>query len=533
MAFSVEYIPYRSTNAFSTIATDYVESVETLKPFYQHQPNVDGIKDAIRHRNGFGTNRVLLVEQLRQQYAGMEPGNQVTANINSLLLENTYSITTAHQPNIFTGHLYFIYKILHAIKLAKELTQQIPDCNFVPVYYMGSEDADLEELGEVSINGKKYVWETTQKGAVGRMKIDKAFLALADAIEAQISVEQFGKEILSLVKAVYTLNKTIEQATFELVHKLFGEYGLLVLLPDNATLKSAFVPVAKRELLEQFSSKAVATTMHKFPESYKVQAAGRALNLFYLLEDSRERIEKVNDHWQVLNTNVRFTEEQLLSELHDFPERFSPNVILRPVFQELVLPNIAFIGGGGELAYWLELKEVFGAAGVPYPVLVLRNSFMFVNKKVHDNINALQLSVTDFFNPTHILMSELVKRSSLLKLNLQTEREALANIYKEIKTVATNVDFSLERHTTALLATADKKLAELEKKILLAEKKKFAAQERQVVKIKSILCPNDGLQERVDNIIPYYAVHGSNFIELLYTHSTGLQQQFCIIRQVE
>ena len=292
-------ISYEQTKAFTRIATDYVAKVPALRPYYQHLPNLEGVKDAIKERKQFATNRILLVDQLNLQYSGIEAGQKVQANIKSLLQENTFTITTAHQPNIFTGHLYFIYKILHTIKLAEELAVELPGNNFVPVYYMGSEDADLEELGEVTINGKKYSWDTKQGGAVGRMKIDKAFTSLIDEIEGQLTVEPYGDEIIALVRKAYTLNKTIEQATFEFVHELFEGYGLVILLPDNAKLKKAFAPVFQKELKELFSHKAAAETLSQFPAEYKVQASGREINLFYLQEDSRERIEKVDGQWSI------------------------------------------------------------------------------------------------------------------------------------------------------------------------------------------------------------------------------------------
>ncbi|HSN59977.1 MAG TPA: bacillithiol biosynthesis cysteine-adding enzyme BshC, partial [Ferruginibacter sp.] len=511
--FSARHIPYSQTKAFSSIVTDYVANAPALQPFYLHQPDLDGIKNAIANRKNFATNRTVLVNQLKAQYEGMEPNEKIAGNIISLLQENTFTITTAHQPNIFTGHLYFIYKILHTIKLAETLTHQIPGNNFVPVFYMGSEDADLEELGEVNINGKKYIWETRQAGAVGRMKIDKAFIALIDAIEGQLLVEPFGKDIMTKVRNAYSINKTIEQATFELVHDLFAAYGLLVLLPDNAILKNEFAPIIRRELQEQFSNKAVTETMSSFPATYKVQAAGREINMFYLKEDSRERIEKVNGQWSIVNSTLKFDEQSIVEELKSHPERFSPNVILRPVFQEWILPNIAFIGGGGELAYWLELKKVFEASGVPYPVLVLRNSFMVVNKKQAAKINSLQINITEFFKPVHVLMLQLVKQSSSLKLELAEEKQQLEALYQKIKLAAAAVDTSLQQHTEALFTVANKKLEKLEKKMLVAEKHKFEAQQRQVEKIKTHLFPSDNLQERVDNILPYYAVYGPAFIQ--------------------
>ena len=529
--FSSQQIPYAQTKAFSSIVTDYLAGAPGLKPFYAHQPGLDGIKDAIAFRKKFSTNRSVLVNQLKVQYAGIPAPEKVLANIELLLQENTFTITTAHQPNIFTGHLYFIYKILHAIKLADELTAQITGCNFVPVYYMGSEDADLEELGVVNIDGKKYLWQTEQTGAVGRMKIDKAFITLMDAIEGRLLVEPFGKEILSLVRSVYSLNKTIEQATFELINELFASYGLVVLLPDNAVLKNEFAPIIRKELLEQFSAAAVTESMSGFPVEYKVQAAGRETNLFYLRDNIRERIEKVNGQWLIVNTNIKFDEQSILRELQINPERFSPNVILRPVFQELILPNIAFIGGGGELAYWLELKKVFEAVAMPYPVLILRNSFMLVNKKISQKMEALKISVTDFFKPTHEVMNQLVKQLSDTQLQLTEEKKNLGDIYEKIKRVAAIADHTLEQHTDALLVKALKKIEQLEKKMLLAEKKKFEAQQRQVEFIKTQLFPSGSLQERTDNMMSCYAAYGKAFIQNIYEHSQGLHQQFCIMEE--
>ena len=544
MNTTAQIIPYSSTGFFSTIISDYISGNELLQSFYNHPVSIDGIKLAMEGRKKFPSNRKVLTEVLNKQYADQNISTQQQLNIDELNNENCFTITTAHQPNIFTGHLYFIYKILHTIKLAEELQQQIPGNHFVPVYYMGSEDADLEELGEVSINGKKYIWETKQTGAVGRMKIDKSFITMIDAIEGQLSVEPHGKEIILLVRKIYTFNKTIEQATFELVNELFAAYGLLILLPDNALLKNEFAPIISKELKEQFSHKAVTETMSHFPAAYKVQAAGRETNLFYLKDDSRERIEKVNElmpartqsgrgQWSIVNSAVRFDEHSIFEELKNNPERFSPNVILRPVFQELILPNIIFIGGGGELAYWMELKKVFEAVGVPYPVMVLRNSFMIVPKKAVQKIKDLDMTVVDFFKPTDFLMEQVVKKYSTQQLNFSAEKNKLAELYKTIQATAAEADVSLLNHVDALHTKAAKKITQLEKKIFKAEKKKFEAQQRQVEKIKALLFPAGNLQERVDNIMPYYASYGRGFINMLYKNSLALQQEFTILNEAE
>ncbi len=529
MDCTAQYIDYWQTGYFSALVTDYISGEELLTPFYKHPVSVAGIKAAIEARKKYPSNRKLLVEVLTKQYASIATSDKVKANIEKLLLENTFTITTAHQPNILTGPLYFIYKILHAIKLAESLAVEIPGSAFVPVYYMGSEDADLDELGHVFINGEKHQWQTKQTGAVGRMKVDKALIKLIDTIAGQVTPQPFGTAIIDVMKDCYKEGATIEQATFKLVNELFAEYGLVILLPDNPLLKKEFIPVIEKEVTEAFSHTIVVATATAFPKKYKVQASGREINLFYLLDDKRERIEKVNGKWSVVNSTITFTDEELKTELYNHPERFSPNVILRPVFQELVLPNIAFIGGGGELAYWMELKNVFEAVDVPYPVLVLRNSFLFVENNNAALAARLGFGITDLFKNETELLNELVKRDTAVQLNVETEKQALTNIYGQLKSISGAIDSSLIRHTEALQVTALKKITQLEKKMLRAEKKKFEAQQRQLHKLKTVLFPTDNLQERIDNLIPYYAKWGSDFIKTIYDNSKGLEQEFGIV----
>jgi len=522
-------IGYGETGFFSGIVLDYLRGAEELKSFYTHPFSVEGIKAAIESRKLYDTNRKLLSDTLFAHYSKGQATSRQLHNINQLNNDNCFTVTTAHQPNIFTGHLYFIYKILHAIKLCEHLKTQMPENDFVPVFYMGSEDADLDELGHIYVNGIRHVWQTNQTGAVGRMKVDKALIKLLADVEGEITIQPFGKEIIELMKACYTDGATIEQATFKLINSLFGAYGLIVLLPDDAAYKSTFSRVVEKELKEQFSYPLVEATVSKLPKAYKVQASGRALNMFYLKEDKRERIEKINGQWSIVNSKTVFNEPEILKELQVFPERFSPNVILRPVFQEMILPNIAFIGGGGELAYWLELKAVFEAVQVPFPVLVLRNSFLLVEERLLLLVSRLGLHVTDLFKPEQELLTRFVKRESALQLSLTNEKSAIKDFYSALKATAGAVDITLQQHTEALEKLALRKIEALEKKMLRAEKKKFEAQLRQIHKLKSQLFPHNNLQERIENLMPFYAKWGKGFIKAIYDHSGALEQEFVLL----
>ena len=523
-------LQYDKTGYFSTIVTDYLQQANELRSFYTHLPNLQGIKDAIEARKSFANHRALLKSSLEKQYKGIETTAAVKQNIQSLQSENTFTITTAHQPAIFTGTLYFVYKILHTIKLATWLKEQLPQYNFVPVFYMGSEDADLDELGKIYLHNEKIVWDTRQTGAVGRMNT-KGLEKIIARIEGELSVLPYGRELVQILKDCYLNSADIQTATFKLINTLFAVYGLIVLIPDNAGLKKVMQPVFEEDLLHQTASVLVGKTISRLSAHYKVQANPRAINLFYLKDDKRERIEVKDRKYIVLNTAISFSKEEIVKELQEHPERFSPNVILRGIFQETILPNIAFIGGGGEMAYWLELQDLFRENKVPYPVLILRNSFLVVESKWKEKITRLGFDTEDFFQPAQQLLTLLVTRNKNGELKLENELAEVHQLYQLLKKKAGNIDKTLQQHIEALQAKAVKPLHELEKKMLRAEKRKYEDQQRQIQAVKNMLFPFNSLQERIENFMPYYAKWGNAFLDMIYKNSLALEQQFVVLEQ--
>jgi bacillithiol synthase len=527
--FAAQHISYDQTNSYSKLVLDYLAGADSLRIFYAHRPNLDGIKQSLEERRNVPTNRSLLVQVLKEQYASLPASAAVQANIEALLKENTFTVCTAHQPNLFTGPLYFVYKVLHTIKLAAYLKEQLPDNHFVPVYYMGSEDADFAELNHTYVDGKKIEWKKEQKGAVGRMIVDKTLLQLIDELEGQLVYEPFGKDVVTMLRRCYVAGRTIQEATFELVNELYGEWGLVVLIPDHPLLKGTMKNVFAEDIFENTSSQIVAQTSERLDEQYKAQAHPREINLFYLKDNIRERIEKREDRFFILNTDLSFSEEELRKELEEHPEHFSPNVILRGLYQEVLLPNLAFIGGGGETAYWLQLRDLFRHYGVPYPVLVLRNSFLVVEGKWQEKLQKIELSAADLFQSDDDLMREIVAKYSGRTVLLNGNFEKAEALYEQIREQAETIDQSLSQYVAAIKARSMKELQELEKKMLRAEKRKFTDQQRQISALKDALFPRNGLQERVENFSGFYAKWGPDFITELLRHSLALEQQFTIL----
>jgi bacillithiol biosynthesis cysteine-adding enzyme BshC len=530
MNFTAKRLPYQHTGYFSRVIADYLNGNEFLKNFYEHPVSFAGMEAAMQDREKFPTDRRLLVETLRDQYEGLPVRESVRRNLENLSDINTFTVTTAHQPAIFTGNLYFIYKILHIIKIAETLIVQYPGRHFVPVFYMGSEDADLDELGHIYLNKEKIDWDTKQTGAVGRM-INTGLEKIIHRIEGEFAGNPHGPEIIQLLRDCYLDSENIQTATYKLLNQLFGSYGLVVLMPDNRLFKSVMRGVFKDDLTNHLPFEITGQNIQHLLQQYPVQANPREINLFYLKDDIRERLDLKDGRFVVNNTNIHFSPEEMEKELANFPERFSPNVILRGLFQETLLPNIAFVGGGGEMAYWLELKPLFKHYRVPFPVLILRNSFLVIRRNLKSKIEKAGLSVADLFKPEEQLMEEFVHNHSDRQLSLKNQFTELRNFYESLKNISGAVDITLEQHVEKLEVQALQKLEELEKKLVRAEKKNHEEVRRRIHEIREALFPLGNLQERIDNFIPWYAEYGMAFIELIYHQSPALEQEFTILEE--
>ncbi len=514
---------------FSRLISDYLDDGAFIRQFYQHPVNKAGMLSAIEARRKFPTDRGSIQDVFREAYSNVGASSLQNENIGLLAAENTFTICTAHQPNIFSGYLYFIYKTAHVIALSKYFSEIFPDCKFVPVFYIGSEDNDLDELSAFNLHQKKYRWNTSQTGAVGRMQADQGVQDLINVVEAELSHLPHAKELVSILRKAYAKGNDMAQGTFMLLNALFRDHGLLVLQPDNAVLKEKMKSIFKDDLLQNTAQALVAKTNMQLEAQYKLQVNPRPVNLFYLRDGIRNRIDKRGNLYTVDDTIIRFTEPEILEELNNHPERFSPNVILRGIYQETILPNVLFVGGGSEVAYWMQLKDLFAAYQVPFPMLVLRNSFTIMDANHAHKMKELDIQDADLFKEETSLANALVQRWAGIEMSLKTEEKESRALFNHLRRRAAEIDKTLVQHVHSLEVDHLKKLEILEKKMLKAERKKQSIQLQRIWKLKAELFPNNSLQERVDNFMPYYAQYGPSFISTILKHSLTLQQQFGVI----
>lgn len=526
-----KYIPFGQIDYLSKSDVAYAQNSPTLRPFYKYDVSLESFGQVIADKQKDQTNRAVLYQVLKAQYSTVSTTAAVLENIEKLQSDRTFTVITAHQPSLFTGPLYFIYKIVTAVNLAKDLAQQYPDYQFVPVFVLGSEDHDFEEINHLHLFNKNISWENTEQGPTGMMNTDTLAPTLAE-IKEVIGDSENAEQIFEWLTTAYASGKTYAQATFEFVNQLFQGYGLVVTLMNDRALKREFVPIMKAELLQQASKSLVNSVIaEKEAAGWKAQATPRDINLFYMQKGFRERIVLEDGIYKVLNRAETFTEKELLQELETFPERFSPNVVLRPLFQELIFPNLCYIGGGGELAYWRERLTQFEHFGLNFPMLLRRNSVLWVDKNSSKKLEKLGLTVDDIFVEIEALIKDFVQRHTSEELSLAAEKTAITAAFDSVLAKAVSIEKNLERSVTGemtkLLNTFDK----LEAKLISAEKRNHDTAIQQIRTVKEKLFPGNGLQERYDNFIAYYLKHGDGFIATLMENLEPLNRDFVVITE--
>jgi len=502
---------------FPKILIDYINRLPDLRVFYTTFPDLEPISSTLKERKFDADKRNTLCQIIAEQYqtANIIPPE----NLHILAQPGSCAVTTGHQLCIMTGPIYFVYKIITTLQLAKQLTKTNPAHPVVPIFWLASEDHDFTEVNHFHLFGKKYEWnEANFSGAVGRYNITNIKPWL-DSIQ----------ELPQKWKEAYLTSNTWAEATRKLVHSLFGDKGLLILDADDARLKKYFVPYMLDDLLHHTAFHAVTqTTQALESKGYKSQIRPRAINLFYLKDNLRERIEKKDTQYEVLHTDLIFSTETIQKELTQHPERFSPNVVLRPLYQEVILPNIAYVGGPAEIAYWLQLGDLFKRYDIPFPALVLRNSALLITPSQSEKIKKLGLSTTDLFGDAIQLKKRYTMEHSQNPLTFPEQKKVISRAFEEITQFISQTDPSLVGMVKAEMHKTIKAIEHIEKKVEKAAEHQQATQIQQIIGLLNKLFPNQTLQERHDNILNFTLNH-PNLLETLYETFNPFVFEFQII----
>ncbi|MCG9793342.1 bacillithiol biosynthesis cysteine-adding enzyme BshC [Flavobacterium algicola] len=522
-------ISYQTSGYFTPLMNDYLNQKANLRSLYNRFPTLENFAAQLQEKKeSFNDEtRATLANVLQNQYKNTTISELTQQNIEALKVSNTFTVTTGHQLNLFSGPLYFLYKIISTINLTKELKAKYPASNFVPVYWMATEDHDFDEINYFNFKGKKFRWNAESTGPVGRLNTD----GLNDFFEIfalELGHTTNANKIKVLFEEAYLQHSNLADATRHLANALFGEQGLVIIDADTSDLKKLFIPFIKQELTKQNAYKSVTETIKELSE-YNIQVNPREINLFYIEDSIRERIIYENDNYVVNNTDLAFTENEILDLVTTNPEKFSPNVIMRPLYQEVILPNLCYIGGGGEIAYWLELKSFFNTVNVPFPILLVRNSVLLATQKQVSKIDKLELSWSDLFSKQANLENKLTQKLSSFPIDLAKQKEQLCQQFDALYKIAEQTDKSFSGAVKAQEAKQIKGLENLEKRLLKAQKRKLKDQLERATDLQNELFPNKSLQERQNNFSEFYLEQGVDLIPSIMNQLKPLEQNFEVI----
>lgn len=499
-------------NSKRNIKADYLAVDSALRPFYQYSPVEPDFQKIAADKSADAIDRELLASVIRGQYKGLEMGEAVEGNLKRLAQSDSFTITTGHQLVLFGGPMFTTYKVLTIIKLAKQLEEK--GINVVPIFWIHGEDHDFEEINHFYQDfGQKVNYQGDFQTEVGVHVLDK-------------SIEELRPEALpaQLTKG-YAEGVQMKDAYRAFFHELFKDYGLLMLDATDKRLKAVFADVMKQELLEQVAHDAVSATSKQLDiAGYAQQINAREINLFYLDQHGRNRIVQTGDYFELVDRELSFTKEEILSLLEESPEKFSPNVSMRPLYQEMILPNLAYVGGWGELSYWLQLKGLFEKVGVNFPLLLPRMSATLFTKAVANDWQNLGFALEEIKEPLHVLNEKYLPRvwdSS----TFESYEKKILDLLDEMKDyVHEDVSPTLSRSSDALTAKTRKFLVNLHQKAGKIKRQKHNQPFSEIKALKQQVEPPRMVQERILSLSSFgREIAVDELIAFLYKACTPLR----------
>jgi bacillithiol biosynthesis cysteine-adding enzyme BshC len=522
----------RQTRAFDPLILDYLENDQKTKEFIQFSADESGLLESLNQRADAKVDRALLVRILTAQYSAILKGDEssvIPEQISLLEDPEVYTICTGHQLNLFTGPLYTVFKIITTIRTARHLTA-ISGKKVVPLFWMASEDHDIEEINHINIYGQRYKWEVEWSGPAGKLAC-KGMQEVINTLKQKFEREEGSAKWFDILEACYKEEYTLSEATRRFLHVLFGKYGLIILDADNAELKKSFLTHFLQDVDENLAFAEVTKTIKSINVNYKEQIHPRPVNLFYIKDNRRVRIDKDLENFKLSDETQIWTKDELLDEIQSKPERFSPNVVLRPLYQEKILPNVATVGGPAEISYWLELKSLFNASGIPFPVLLLRNSAVFLTVQQVERLKKFSIETGNIFNSQDDWIRNYLKHLPSEEFGTDEAKSAIDKEFGKLSDLAGTIEPALKSQIEVERKKLTNTLQTIEDKAIRALKRKNETSVNQLRKLHESIFPSGKLQERTENILPWLFRYDTQFIDEALQHLEPLGKTLSIFME--
>jgi bacillithiol biosynthesis cysteine-adding enzyme BshC len=513
----------------SSLVRDYFYEYDKVSEFFAGNfRDLNAYTRQIENVRSRNYSRERLAGILKEQNLGYGCEARTVGNIQKLSENKAGAVVTGQQVGLFLGPLYTIYKALTAIKLAESLNQNIQGY-FVPVFWLASDDHDFEEIDHITLLDKKnQVKDIKYKGFSSNLKKPASEIVFSEDISDCVQQlddlthdSEFKPEILSQLGTAFSPGRSFAEAFAQWMTRLFKSYGLIFIDAAHPDLKDLGKEVFYTEIAQNSPStqNALETSRKLTQKNYsaQIQLHEGIMNLF-LVEDERHSIQFRDDSYSIKGTPNTYKKNELLKLLEKQPHKFSPNVLMRPLYQDTLLPTVAYVGGLSEIAYFAQLKQVYDRFDLPMPVIYPRKSFTLIEKNVDKCLETYSLKVPDIWENADAKMAEIAKGQWPRSLDqaIQTATSHLDKDLKDIKQETLAFEPTLEKSVDLTIGKIHYQMSLLEQKILKASKKQNAILTQRIHLAKNSLYPNQRLQERVFNITPLLIKYGFPLINKLY-----------------
>ncbi len=488
-------------------------------------------------------HRETIVASITQTHSEIgESSAAVLQNLELLASADCVAVVTGQQLGILGGPMYAFYKAFSAIQLAKKLSTEFPSVKFVPVFWLESEDHDLDEVAQIHIVNRNSEVETIRyvpselvdgvgadkwRKQVGPIVLEEEPRAKFFAeLRAGLPQTAFTEEVLAEYERCYATGKTFVDAFALLLSRCFGKEGLLLFDANSREVKALGRELVKKEIETSpaLSEKIILQSV-ALEESYHAQVKPRALNLFYITDDGERLLLLEHERFTgqtersffLKGSRKTFGYDEILKEIEARPERFSPNVVMRPLMQDVFLPTISYVAGPGEIAYFAQFRSGYEWADLPMPLIQPRMSATIVEERFERTFAKFQLT------PEQILLEGRGSNKALFDSMIDspltgTFESALIEIEQRLEGLresVVGVDATLDGALTSIKGKVLTTVRDFQNKTLAAERKQHATTKAQLDKLLAGLLPAGGLQERELNLVYFLNKYGMGFLDTL------------------
>jgi len=524
------FINFSDIPGHQNLFLDYMYEFEKVSDYFRYNfrdtENYNSIFSKISKSRNRNSN---LPKYILQQYEGFDISEITRENINSLNKDNSLAVVTGQQLGIFGGPLYTIYKTITTIKLSSDLNKKYPQFNFIPVFWMEGDDHDFNEVNNFQIFDNRNelynisyddgIESDVNRGSVGSIQFGSQIENVFSKLDEALRDSDFKEDLVGSLRSVYEEGKSFSDSFREILISLFDQQGLVLFSPQPEAIKNLLSPLFEREITEYRShTDSVLTRSVELEDAYHAQVKIKPINLFFSNKDGRYPIDPNDDGFKLRGKRISYTKEELLEKVKIEPEKFSPNVLLRPICQDYLLPTAFYVAGPSEISYFAQIDPLYELFNIEPPIVYPRMSASIIEKNVQSILEKYQLDVTDCFRTEKQLNQKVLSVYSDINLKslFSDKSSEIENIFSELKEVIISLDNSLESATDKTLERIIQSVKNLQSKSESAHERKHETIVRQLSKLRTNLYPSQSLQERELSIIHFQNKYGNDILKWIY-----------------